>query len=384
MTKVKVVAIAKDESAYLPEWIFHHLYFGFDSIDIYVNNTSDRSLELSDMLSDFRNVNFLDGDEIFSNFTHPQRVVYSLALLQAKEDGFTHVIFLDIDEFWTPLDFTTDIKHCLNTIDADIISFEWFNKFDHEEFSPAIELEMLGEHHSLVKSILSLKHDYEKIDIHNSECSDAVYKLADGTEGVYVNNNQHVVLDDKPLKPYFITHRMFRSQLEYVSLLGRGRPTSTSSFKDNRNGYNQVNKEIKTVLISETGFCEYVNKRTEFFEKYITDSYLNDSIDFVKSRYQQVVDKIESASLHELSTLRKILKGVERSDVNQAFSNYLSGVANKFNNKFIDSIRDAAIALEKDSIDKSMQLMEVALMLRPNGPLLKKKVTQYKKILEKN
>lgn len=384
MTKVKVVAIAKDESAYLPEWIFHHIYFGFDSIDIYVNNTSDRSMELSNILSDFSNVNFFDGDEIFSNFTHPQRVVYSLALSQAKENGFTHIVFLDIDEFWTPLDFTKDIKHCIKEIDADVISFEWFNKFDHEEFSPAMDIEMFGEHHSLVKSVLSLKHDYDRIDIHNSECSDAVYKLADGTEGVYVNNNQHVVLDAKPLKPYFITHRMFRSQLEYVSLLGRGRPTSTSSFKDNRNGYNQVNKEIKTVLISEPGFYEYVNKRTEFFEKYITDSYLNDSIDFVKSRYQQVVEKIESASLHELSTLTKILKGVDISDVNQAFSFYLTGVANKFNNKFIDSIRDAAIALEKDSIDKSMQLMEVALMLRPNGPLLKKKVTQYKQILKKN
>lgn len=44
--KVKLVAIAKDEAAYLPDWIFHHLYFGFDSIDIYVNNTTDNTYDL--------------------------------------------------------------------------------------------------------------------------------------------------------------------------------------------------------------------------------------------------------------------------------------------------------------------------------------------------
>lgn len=48
--KIKLVAIAKDEAAYLPEWIFHHLYFGFDQIDIYVNNTSDNTFALGEQL----------------------------------------------------------------------------------------------------------------------------------------------------------------------------------------------------------------------------------------------------------------------------------------------------------------------------------------------
>ena len=43
--KVKVVAIAKDEGAYIAEWIFHHLYFGFDAIDIYVNRTTDNTCQ---------------------------------------------------------------------------------------------------------------------------------------------------------------------------------------------------------------------------------------------------------------------------------------------------------------------------------------------------
>jgi hypothetical protein len=32
--KVKLVAVAKDEAVGLPRWIFHHLFFGIDSIDI--------------------------------------------------------------------------------------------------------------------------------------------------------------------------------------------------------------------------------------------------------------------------------------------------------------------------------------------------------------
>jgi len=44
--KIKLVAIAKDEAAYLPEWIYHHLHFGFDEIEVYVNFTTDNSYEV--------------------------------------------------------------------------------------------------------------------------------------------------------------------------------------------------------------------------------------------------------------------------------------------------------------------------------------------------
>ena len=63
--KIKLVAIAKDEAAYLPEWIFHHLYFGFDAIDIYVNNTTDNTHELSQYLAPLESVSLIDGDSYF-------------------------------------------------------------------------------------------------------------------------------------------------------------------------------------------------------------------------------------------------------------------------------------------------------------------------------
>jgi len=101
MAKVKLVAVAKDEAAYLPEWIFHHLTIGFDEIDIHVNNTTDNTWELQNKLKALPQVNFIDADPIFSGgYVFPQEEVYEQALLSARAEGFTHMMFLDIDEFW--------------------------------------------------------------------------------------------------------------------------------------------------------------------------------------------------------------------------------------------------------------------------------------------
>lgn len=381
--RVKLVAIAKDEAAYLPEWIFHHLYFGFDSIDIYINNTSDNSLKLTDMLASLDSVNFKDGDFFFNNFNYAQRVIYQYSLSEAREEGFTHIIFLDIDEFWTPRCFYSNIKQCIQEISADIISFEWFNKFENQCFSSAIECNMVGEHHSLVKSLLSLDIEYCEIDIHNSKSEKAVYRLADGGLAIYHNNNQHVKVDSSDIKPYFITHRMFRSQLEYVSLLGRGRPNKNGYFKDNRNGFYKVENTSKKVIIDENTMGGYFLARNEFYERYITTDYIDNANRFIVERYNDVVRQIDRCSISELTVLKKILNGVDLPDVNQAFASYLARVARILSKDVVDSIRDAAIALENRDLAKSLQLMELALSMRPQGPLLVKKVKQYREKLEK-
>src|SRR5690625_5458295 len=46
MMRIKLCAIAKDESAYLFNWVFHHLYFGFDEVEVWLNNITDNSEEL--------------------------------------------------------------------------------------------------------------------------------------------------------------------------------------------------------------------------------------------------------------------------------------------------------------------------------------------------
>ena len=44
--KIKLVAIAKNEAAYLPQWIHHHFSIGFNEIEIFINDTTDNSLAI--------------------------------------------------------------------------------------------------------------------------------------------------------------------------------------------------------------------------------------------------------------------------------------------------------------------------------------------------
>ncbi|WP_183135574.1 glycosyltransferase family 2 protein, partial [Pseudomonas savastanoi] len=44
--KIKLAAIAKNEGAYIPQWVFHHLKVGFDQIEIWINGTTDNSVKI--------------------------------------------------------------------------------------------------------------------------------------------------------------------------------------------------------------------------------------------------------------------------------------------------------------------------------------------------
>lgn len=385
--KVKIVAIAKDEAAYLPEWIYHHLYFGFDSIDIYVNNTSDNTATLKKQFFEKLPVNFLDGDVFFnSNNLHPQQDAYQHGLNQARKDGFSHVLFLDIDEFWTPSNFSSDIKTCIENINADVISFEWVNKIESEEFSPAFSQRMAGEHHRLVKSLFSTAIDIQKLDIHNIKSENATYALADGKAVNFNDKKQKLSSISKEIKEFFILHRMFRSQLEYVSLLGRGRPTSSrlaTNFKNNRNGFCVVDYDIKEIELPQLALEKYNESKIAFFKKYICQNTLKDSIDFVKERFNQVNSMIVNASIRDLSTISKILTDVDNPLVVKSFAAYLNNICRYLENNAVDLMRDGAMALESKNLGKALRLMEIAHILRPKGGIIKSKLQDYKNKLQR-
>ena len=61
--KIKLIAIAKNEAANLPQWVFHHFRIGVDSIDVYINGSSDNSLEISRKINSFEpRFKFYDAD----------------------------------------------------------------------------------------------------------------------------------------------------------------------------------------------------------------------------------------------------------------------------------------------------------------------------------
>ena len=384
--KIKLIAIAKDEAAYLPAWIFHHLYFGFDEIDVYINNTTDNTHELEAALSHNTQVNFIDGDQFFKEgLERPQEAVYLSAYKQAKVEKFTHVLFIDIDEFWTPKNFKDSIQDCLKKVGGDVISFEWFNKQSEANvFSSAYQNTIEGIKGRFVKSLCSLNVEITNIGVHNVISPNAKYKLADGSAFNFtgkMNGRIPPIKGPAKLKDYFVMHRMYRSQMEYVSLLGRGRPSHAGSlFKNNRPGY-CVHQNVIEFKPNTTLLAQYDDAFQAFLEQYKIKPTLIVAQEFVKSRYEGVLKLIESAPVSELKTLKKLLANVTLRAVQKSFNSFKSS---KLTLKEVEVLRDLAIKLEKSNIQDAYQLMLIAQKHRPQGRTINKKIIEYELILNIN
>jgi cellulose synthase/poly-beta-1,6-N-acetylglucosamine synthase-like glycosyltransferase len=76
VSKVLLAAIAKDEAAYLPEWIYYHLSIGIDEIVIYVNSTTDNTIQILDKLKENLPVKYViaDGIEKIQNTENDQLI----------------------------------------------------------------------------------------------------------------------------------------------------------------------------------------------------------------------------------------------------------------------------------------------------------------------
>lgn len=327
-TRVKLVAIAKDEAAYLPEWIFHHLYFGFDQIDIYVNNSRDCTDQLAAKFASHEKVFFRDGDKYFCQTNAPQIMIYTEELNKSRRQGFSHVMFLDIDEFWVAKDFETSIGRFISNHPNQINCFEWLNKTNESEcFSPAIPVKVEGQRARQVKSLISTNVLVRKLNPHGVLAHRCNPRLADGKcFDVSVENFSKVDPSEieKPLKPFFILHRMYRSEDEYVALLARGRPIKRQDigvFKGNRKGYTVEPFDTSLELPSEK-LCLYQDK----YESFLYDLDLNEVIEnarkYVEQKRYEVVEMIKNAPKSEAQTLRKVLREITLEDINQAYNHF--------------------------------------------------------------
>lgn len=302
--KIKLVAIAKDEAAYLSEWIFHHLFFGFDEIDIYINYTSDDSEKIIKEIGKKHPVNLKYAEDLFKiNHFHNDRFLskpfldynklqaraYADALGKTLDDKeFSHIMFLDIDEFWTPACFEKSIKEVLLDLSMyEVVSFYWRNKvLEQTPFLMPFQQKVfyLGNPH--YKTIIQMKPDILIMNTHRS-----LHKSGIEVAGVRYNENTLPKTKDEA----FILHRFQRSEMEYISMLGRGDPTDPEGFalKFTREGfvqpenpdcmflplellkiynakYSQFVSQNNLGVLIEAG-KEFVIKRKLFVENYIEE-----------------------------------------------------------------------------------------------------------------
>ncbi|MEZ7228428.1 glycosyltransferase family 2 protein [Alteromonas sp. DY56-G5] len=385
--KTKIVAVAKDEGAYLAEWVHHHLFLGFDAIDIYINRTSDNSLEILHKISEkYPQVNYFTADwvdlcsaEVGGKI---QEITYALALDKEKQSkNFDYLMYLDIDEFWMPKDLATDINSVISKLKCpDSVSFQWINELGRPEAFSPLAKDIVGRRHKLVKTAFKVSDKVQKVLLHLPIISRAKMLLVDGKD-YKPNEGQHEQLNESLSydREVMIIHRMFRSPMEYVSLLNRGRPSSKQSqIKTNRSGYNRCMGEDTTFSLDGKAYQNYHQSYANFLIETSLSKEIDKAQKFIKQRYQNCIKAISEIDDNDAA---KAVRAFQ-------FTNDViySELVKKFgNDKFIASIGRPVVLREMASYFSNIDL-KVALAyinrakeLHPKGPQI---LDMHKRIVD--
>lgn len=315
---IRIAAIAKDEGAYLAEWIFHHLHFGVSSIEIYVNRTTDNSYEILNRISAlYKCVTVIDADGIANksgaNF---QNQAYSDALTKARKESLDYLFFLDVDEFWTPVDFRTKITDFIKKLGSpDIVSFEWaIPSGDDFLFGPPFKSIQYLSKDRHVKTLFKTSLDITRIHVHNIEANNVSYYLSDGSIFENEEHNKYYVTSKnftEGLRNAFVLHRVTRSQCEYISLLGRGRPSSKSGIKSNRWGYIPLNKNAIEFTIDENILNNYLSNFADFINDCNLGAEISTARKFILNRLRDFIKNIAESNDISFESLHALFKNVD-------------------------------------------------------------------------
>ena len=267
------MAAAKDEGPYLAEWCAHHLYFGFDEIEVYLNRTSDNSIDILRALGKKdRRIKYQSCDWVDMLLpeckTQIQHIAYAHAFANAGENGFSHILLSDLDEYWTPTDLKTSVQVHLETLpDHQVVSFPWrfvqgTNSADAESIANPTPIYWSSH----VKSIVHTGARIERMTLHRPILTGHKIRpigsiLPDGSK--FKQNSQHYELIESELSsvqyPAHVYHAIFRTEDEFLATLARGRP-STQGLKTNRPGYNFDGKAAdQSIEWEDTAYADYMS-----------------------------------------------------------------------------------------------------------------------------
>lgn len=350
MAFVRLIAIAKDEAAYLAEWVHHHLHFGFDQIAVILNGCTDNSQALLERIAQ-REPRLLvrDGDDLKAvcqvSGQSFQIAAYAQELALARQDSrVTHVMCLDVDEFWVTLGLQDTIHTFTDRYpQADSIAFSWHMEVPNnpEPFSPALQSEYPVQKNRHVKSLNKVTDRLIELEIHNAEHASGSYLLADGSvfQNSIANGASRAVLElvqfqDRIncLDPAFVYHRLFRSQIEYLASLQRGRPNLQVQLKDNRWGYRT--DAPKTPVLTVSHPPELIQQLRVGYTSFADDCNLDEVINVSR---QQTMDRANDSRLAyqnpsaEVKKLTFLFAGL--SDLDEPSDSFVANITHK-----VDSI----------------------------------------------
>ena len=255
--RIKLCAIAKNEGAYLADWVFHHLHFGFDAVEIWINGTDDTSVDIMQAIGAvYEQVSYKVADKLLQKSLaqrkYFQYLAYARMAERALRQGFSHVGFLDLDEYWVPRDFATGIHSFVPEDDqVNVVSFPWWVDTpdrNREPFEAVIHDSVAIQPDPHVKSVIRVDDRITQIRTHTARTSsgdrllvDVPFPLVDDREqqwGSFVPREYlHERRDSLPAA--FVMHAIHRSETEYVASLAKGlrQVGADLRFKPNRGGY---------------------------------------------------------------------------------------------------------------------------------------------------
>lgn len=383
--RIKLVAIAKDEAAYIPEWVHHHLYLGFDAIEIFINRTRDNSEAVLNSIShhypklSWQYADWVDWCPADAN-KHIQFITYAKALHDCQQrNDFTHVFFLDIDEFLILDGLTSSIHDVISRFpQKSPIAFEWLNDCTPtaNAFS-TLSPTLTGNLSPLVKTLLpvniGIKEFRHHLPVFSSDV-DAI--LVDKT--VFKSQEKIKQALDKSinsLKSSFIYHRAHRSQYEYVSLLFRGRPGDSFAYKSNRRGYPKLTNHSSVVALDSASYTKYQASLSSFIDATKVGSCMAEAQQFVCERYERSIANLDAHLALDYPLMMRLFSGVTDEQVLNAFKRYRDALVESEPDNVDLLIRLSSDAQQQD-IEEALALIQRAKAIRPNGPLINKKLDQ--------
>lgn len=390
---VAVVGIAKDEAGYIHEWVHHYLYMGFTQIYIAVNRTTDDTIEVLRKIREnypqvyFFEVDWMDQGVLAEKNSQIQPLSYAYLSnrITNQHKDTSHILYVDIDEFWFPNGFDQNINQYISGIPKfDTLSFSWFCQngdessfqapFENLNITPSDRMKSLVNVASFSKLNMFRCHAPR---FNNKEVF--VHLDSNGNKVDYGKHDQIFSQPPATSSKAFVLHRMIRSEVEYTAMLLRQRPGVSLPIKDNRNGYT---REHKTQLkIEQKKLLNYHRSLEEFSDKTQVSSIVNNTRRNLIARSERILETpATTIAQHVLIYLRALEGTKHQKRVLEILLDSEEGIIlDKFAKPFFDC---CSFFENKGDLSPALQYLELAQKCRPNGIIIKQRLDKLKKRVE--
>ena len=248
---IAVLATARDEGLYFLEWLAHNKTIGVDHFFIYTNDNTDGSDELLKILSENKEITWIDNSGDNPPLINMQFKAYNHALNSLPSIlDYKWCAIIDIDEVINTYSMEDkSIRHVVSSREkqyCDCITLSWKISYPNKKLIWDSDFSfnrfLNGENHSLVKSIFRTSK-FNTSYAHHPECSYKLrsYYTCDGNKYNHENFrliNEKLNFCDEGTKWAYICHYHIRSLEEYVWKFSRGENDGNGVLKIKKFRYN--------------------------------------------------------------------------------------------------------------------------------------------------